>query len=542
MATNVESKWKKGDEIIRRYEVIDIKAGGMGIVYICYDRRFKKKVALKTLQQQYLNSKTLSARFMWEAETWVRLEKHQNIVQAEYVTKIEDLPFICLEYIEGSEKYGAELKGWIRKGGIDLPGSINFALQFCNGMVHASVKFKEMRRPFIYRDVKPANIMVTADKTVKITDFGLVKLALEPEAKADKKRTNNDELDDFAMTQTGTIVGTPYYMSPEQWLNKELDERADIYAFGCVFYEMITGAPPFSAKNLDDIKELHLRATPKPIPDLPGKLTALIGTCLKKDREKRYSNFSVIRDELNDMYQSFTGSRVYQDDNSDTMKSWELINKGISLFNLKFYNEALECFNAALKLKASNPDAYRSRGSTFHALGRYDEAISDFKDSIRLNPKSAETYYNRGVTFFAAGRSEKAVDDYTKAIELDENYAEAYFNRGVVLRKLGKLDEAIEDYGQAIRVKPDYVKAYQSRGNAHFATGNYEEAAADYKKAYKLNRTSLDALFNLALTCEYLGKTENALLYWKLFLSETKNSPQHSAKADTARAHIKSLS
>lgn len=104
------------------------------------------------------------------------------------------------------------------------------------------------------------------------------------------------------------------------------------------------------------------------------------------------------------------------------------------------------------------------------------------------------------------------------------------------------MDEAIADYGHAISVKPDYVKAYQSRGNAHFATGNYEEAAADYKKAYKLNRSSLDALFNLALTCEYLEKTENALLYWKLFLSETKKLPEYSAKADTARSHIKSLS
>ncbi|MEO5355915.1 MAG: tetratricopeptide repeat protein [Nitrospirae bacterium YQR-1] len=542
MGSLVDSKWKQGDEITRRYEIIDIKAGGMGIVYLCYDRKFKKRVALKTLQERYLSSKTLSARFMWEAETWVRLEKHQNIVVAEYVTKIEDLPFICLEYIEGNEKYGAELKGWIRKGGIDLPGSVNFALQFCNGMVHASTKFKEMKRPFIYRDVKPANIMVTAERVLKITDFGLVKLALEPEAKADKKRKNDDEPEDFSLTQVGTIVGTPYYMSPEQWLCKELDVRADIYAFGCVFYEMITGNPPFAAATLDEIKQLHINVTPKPIPDLPARLSALIGTCLKKDKNKRYSDFSIIRDELNDMYHSFTGSRVYQDDKSVIKKSWELINKGISLFNLKYYNEALECFNAAIRLKASNPDAYRGRGSTYHALGKFDEAIKDFKDSLRLNPASAETYYNRGVTYFATGRNEKAAEDYTKAIELDENYAEAYFNRGVVLRKLGKLDEAVADYGEAIRVKPNYVKAYQSRGNAHFAMGNFEAAAADYKKAYKLNRNTLDALFNLALSSEHLGKNEEAILYWKLFISEAKNSPEQSAKVETARAHLQSLS
>ena len=169
------SRWQTGDKIGGRYEVHHIRKGGMGIVYLCYDHESQKPIVLKTFQDIFLSEKSQTERFMWEAETWVRLEKHMNIVRAYYVEKIEDKPYIFMEYILGEEPFGPELSSWIRGKGLNLSLSLNFGVQFCSGMLHAQKKFETMNRPFVHRDIKPSNIMVTRDRIVKVTDFGLVK-------------------------------------------------------------------------------------------------------------------------------------------------------------------------------------------------------------------------------------------------------------------------------------------------------------------------------------------------------------------------------
>ena len=221
-----DGRWQVGMMIDGRYEIRDIKMGGMGVVYLCYDPKNIMPVAIKTFQDKYLKDKDSVDRFIYEANAWVDLEKHKNIVRAYYVENIEYRPYIFLEYVAGDKYYGADLRGWILRKGLDLKTTLNFAIQFCDGMIHAEKKFKEMGKPFVHRDIKPANIMVTKDRVLKVTDFGLVKSIL----------TSQDEID------LGRGWGTFEYMSPEQWLDSEnIDTRSDIYSFGCVLYEMVCG-------------------------------------------------------------------------------------------------------------------------------------------------------------------------------------------------------------------------------------------------------------------------------------------------------------
>lgn len=538
---SIFSKWKKGDLIDGRYEVLDVKAGGMGIVYICYDRGFKKQVALKTLQDKYFVSPSMTARFMWEAETWVRLEKHPNIVQAYYVNRMEERPFICLEYIEGNEKFGAELKGWIRKGGLDLPTTLNFAIQFCTGMVHASDKFKEMRRPFVYRDVKPSNIMVTSQKVVKITDFGLVKLSLGSPTGGKPDGGDNSGDDNPAATKTGTVMGTPFYMSPEQWLGRNTDERADIYAFGCVLYEMLTGVPPFKGKDTEDLRDLHIKAPVKEIPYLPKVLNEIIARCLKKNPGNRYTDFAELRGILSSVYQSFTGQLVAGEEKSDILKAWELVNKGISLFNLKYYDEAIKCFGLALRIKPDYAEALRNRGSAYHALGLIDRAIDDYREAIKLKPDYPEVYYNRGTSYFAIDNVKQAIKDYDTAIKLNPDYAEAYYNRAVAKRKLLATDEAIADYTRAIELKPAYARAYRGRGNAFYSTGRFEEAIADYESAMGIDPNSPEVCFNLALACQQHCDNEKAITYWKKFIGLAEKDPNQMERVPVATNNLELL-
>jgi serine/threonine protein kinase len=302
------SRWQVRDKIGGRYEVQEIKKGGMGIVYLCYDYESQKPIVLKTFQEIFLSEKSQVERFMWEAETWVRLEKHPNIVRAYYVEKIEDKPYIIMEYIVGEDPFGPELSGWIRAGALNLTLSLNFAIQFCSGMLHAQKKFETMRKSFVHRDIKPSNIMITRGRVLKVTDFGLVKAFLKV-GRDPRGLPTEEEGDqkDHPFTLAGSFLGTPAYMSPEQWLGEDIDTRTDIYAFGCVLYEMLKGSPPFTCEVWPEYQIRHLETVVQPIPGISRSLNALILRCLEKKPEKRYRDFKEIRDELQEFYHALTG-------------------------------------------------------------------------------------------------------------------------------------------------------------------------------------------------------------------------------------------
>jgi len=267
-------KWQVGDKIANRYEIYQILSGGMGIVYVCYDHEFNEKVALKTFKDVYLSIPDVTDYFRKEAEIWIRLGSHENITIAKFIDFIDGKPYIVLEYIAGSEEYGADLNGWINKNGLDQRLSIMFALQFCEGMNYVCSKFKQWGKDFTHRDIKPSNILVTGGKTLKITDFGLANIS-------DRR--------------TGTICGTPVYMAPEQF-DGYTDKRSDIYSFGIVLYQMVIGRLPFIGKDIQECERLHKHY--EPVTLFPSPLCGIILKCIEKHPEERYQNFEDLKIDL----------------------------------------------------------------------------------------------------------------------------------------------------------------------------------------------------------------------------------------------------
>ncbi|MCK4308060.1 serine/threonine protein kinase [candidate division WOR-3 bacterium] len=277
-----KKEWTIGDKIENRYEIYNIMPGGMRIIYVCYDYEFKELVALKTFQDRYLKSKFGMKSFRIEAEIRLKLGEHENIVSTKFVDFIEGKPYIVLEYIAEDEKYGADLSGWIARGGLNLTLALDFAIQFCNGMDYAHTKFKGMGKSFVHRNVKPSNILITQDRVVKVAGFGLAKIF--------------DEMSD-------AICGTPSYMSPEQFSgSKDIDVRSDIYSFGCVLYEMLTGKLPFVGISLGELRDKHLKErqkNPKVVnPLIPSALDSVVMKCLEKKPENRYQSFREVKEEL----------------------------------------------------------------------------------------------------------------------------------------------------------------------------------------------------------------------------------------------------
>ncbi|MCI0549690.1 MAG: protein kinase, partial [Anaerolineae bacterium] len=351
-----QPRYKKGDKIGGRYLVHQALQGGMGEVYLCLDLKTNYPYALKTFQARYVTNPKLREAFNREVATWVALEKHPNIVRCYVMDIIDNQPFIFLEWVASDESRGTDLRSWLRRGPLELRLALDFAIDICRGLIHANQK----QPGIVHRDLKPANILVAQGKSAKITDFGLAKIVQDADLDI-----YNFESKSSGRQHLSNIVGTPPYMAPEQWRGEELDARTDIYAVGCILYEMLIGHCPFDATTFDGFRCKHLDAA---IPKLTKcdyssvAMNKLLSHCLAKRKDERFATVNELLHEL---------SLIYQQQFSETPKALAMS----------------EEFTAV---------DYTNRGATYARLQHFDNAISDFENAIRLDPTFTPAYNNRG--------------------------------------------------------------------------------------------------------------------------------------------------
>ena len=264
---------------ISHYEIQDkLGEGAMGVVYRAYDTQLRRKVALKVLTPDRATDPNLRKRLLREARAASTLN-HPNIVGIHEVSSDHGLDFISMEFIEGDT-----LKQLIPAEGLPLQKALNYAVQMARGLAAAHAS------GLVHRDVKPGNMMVTPEGTVKLLDFGLA------------RQLHPGEEQDSAVTLEGEIAGTPAYMSPEQAEGKPLDERSDEFSFGSVLYEMLTGRKAFNGSSNPSTLTAVLRDIPAPLkslrPDVPADLARILGRCLEKERDARYRSAAELHRDL----------------------------------------------------------------------------------------------------------------------------------------------------------------------------------------------------------------------------------------------------
>jgi len=252
--------------MVSHYRIIEkIGAGGMGEVYLAEDTKLKRRVALKFLPAQLITDPDAKARFTREAQAAAALD-HPNIVTVYEVSEYHGRPFFAMQHVGGPS-----LRDFVHGKELSISKIINLAIQICEGLSQAHHK------GVLHRDIKPSNIVIDVEGRPKLLDFGLAAVK------------GGEHL-----TKTGSTLGTVGYMSPEQAQGQEVDQRSDLFSFGVVLYEMITGRTPFARENDVATAQAIVSAAPEPLSkyraNVPDDLQRIVTKLLEKDPQLRYQS------------------------------------------------------------------------------------------------------------------------------------------------------------------------------------------------------------------------------------------------------------
>jgi len=266
---------KPGDRLLERFRIDAVLRGGMGLLWPVTDVQTGRRYAVKTIRPELAGESGVHDAFAREAETWIALDAHNNLVHALWMVDEEPAPFLVLEWVEGGD-----LESLLREGALSVGRAVDFAMQCSAGMAYAHARPVPGGVGVIHRDLKPSNLLVAADDTLKVTDFGLARVFRE------QMRVSGAE---------ASVAGTLAYMAPEQLRDADaVDRRADIYSFGLTLYEMLIGRNPLEADTVPDQIRRILNDVPPPLADVPDGLRALVTRCCAKDPDERPRDFEEV--------------------------------------------------------------------------------------------------------------------------------------------------------------------------------------------------------------------------------------------------------
>jgi len=354
---------------IGRYEILEeLGRGAMGVVFKGRDPFIGRLVAVKTITTGIVDNPELLARFRREAQAAGGLQ-HPNIVTIYEMSEFEGTPFIAMEYLEGAslEKTIAE------QARLPLVHKLGYLVQACRALDYAH------RRGVIHRDVKPANIMVTSEGVVKVVDFGIARIV------------------DTAKTQTGVLLGTLSYMSPEQVRGQHADERCDVWALGVVMYELLAYRRPFEGENHAALLMCILQQEPRAIreflPECPLELENLVQRALRKEEALRYPTMEALLVDLEPILTSLQKDAVQK-----------LVSHGRELMEGGKLEEASEVLRKSLSIDTGNATAKALFDQVNAKLGTSSPRVVERKQSTEDQNRILE----------AVARADQQASSYTQ--------------------------------------------------------------------------------------------------------------------------------
>ncbi len=495
----------------------------MGEVYLAEDKQLSRKVAIKFLPAEVATDGLARERLLREAKTAATLD-HPNICAIYEVGQDNGHSFIVLQYIKGET-----LAASLRRRLPDLRDALAIAGQIADALNEAHA------RGIIHRDIKPENVMLTTRGQVKVLDFCLAKVLLDPGIVDVEKAT--------MLSIPGMLMGTAPYMSPEQVRGEELDRRSDIFSFGTMLYEMLSGRRPFEAKSTAEIISATLPTEPPPISHSdPGHMSAdaerLVRKCLEKNAALRYQAMADLILDLEEIRHKYRGKNehVRPTAASTTQQpaaiagpegKWNrylrlaMVLTGLALmvgagvYVWSFRTRPPIRASSAISANSAAYDAYM-RGKvnvSSENPGNNDAAIKLFEQAVAADPNFAAAYaelargYGIKARYFAPVAEKTKLNEdaevaVEKALAIDPNLAEGYFARGTILwtpYKRFPHEQAIQSYRRAIELNPNLDEAHHQLGLVYLHIGLLDKAWDEVQKALAINPGNTLARYRLGV-------------------------------------------
>ncbi len=459
-----------GELVDGRYEVLGhIGSGGMGEVYKVLDRETQKLFALKMISPRVAERKILAKRLEHEAHA-ARTLVHGNIVSVYDVGASTDgAPYLIMDFVEG-DGLDMMLKA---QTCLSQTRALPIFMQIAEALVHAQQK------SIVHRDLKPSNILMTktpeGNDMVKIVDFGIAKIS------------DQDSADKTKLTQTGELLGTPLYMSPEQCTGDEIDARSDIYSFGCIMHEVLTGKSPFAAENSVKVILRHLNEDAPPLPNNVGitaDMKEVIARCLEKHRDNRYKTPVDLHIDL----ERISDGRPIRPHERKVKPQVAAKKTPVAVVVVAIVLLSGIAFAWTLVSQFLSPHKEVTGTTGFHRPERFlDRTLTQWTNEIEKSPDDPELYLNRGNLHAMRDERTNAIDDFTQALKLKPNYLQALANRSFGYMNIAQYDKALVDANKLVTLVPDSAEGYAKRGMIYESCDMFGEAVADYQRAIAID-------------------------------------------------------
>ena len=524
--------------------------GGMGVVYFALDHgNDGRPVALKTFRPEFLPDRAARDRFLREGTAWIELGSHPHIVRCYKFEYIDPTAFLVLELIAKEQNMpDASLRSWLIPGRpLPLEQALLFALQIARGMQYATEKIPG----FVHRDLKPENILVGAEKLpgtninrLRVTDFGLVKTI----SGSDISATDNLQEIQPNKIQFTIGAGTPLYMAPEQWRGESVGVFTDVYAFGCILYEMLVGYRTTEGNTITELQASHCDGRLRQIPiTLPKHIVDLVMQCLGLEPTLRFNLWSDVIEKLEYIYTELTNDIPLRKDESlgfanesQILIGWSNNAIGLAYQGIGKSELATDYFIKFLSIMREFGDkhgeitalvnignSYTNLGDPKQAFVYHEQALKIAHDIDDISKGTVLT--NIGNALIILGDAQKAFENYNQALIFDREIGNRHGegntlgNLGNAFLNLGNTQQAIDCYEQCKLLYDELGNqrglgfALGGLGVAYFKAGDTPKAIDYYKQALLINREIADRnmegqnLGNLGMAYAQIGDRQQGI-------------------------------
>src|SRR6266487_3579699 len=490
-----------------RFQLISrIGQGGMGAVYKASDTLlFDRLVAIKEMSKAGLPPQRVEeaeASFEREARLLAELN-HPNLPRIYDHFTENDRSYLVMDFIEGEtlEKYLEDRNG----KPFPVEDVLDWAEQLCKVLDY----LHNHQPPIIFRDLKPANVMVSESGHIYLIDFGIARIF--------KPGQSHDTV----------ALGSPGFAAPEQYGKAQSTPRSDLYSLGALLHCLLTGHDPSE-------RPFFFRPASQVNPDVPPSIEALLQRMLEMDAEKRPasaqevlqilragdanpqsakmpvttathnrvpSGVDLLIEEAQALYiqkRLSEAEKVYTQAlqlNSTHPLGWQ--GRGLTQGLMSRHTEALSSFERALQLEPSNASSWNGKGAVLSALGRPDEALYAFEMALRYDPHLAQAWNNKGLVLRQQKRAQEALSAFDMALTYDKNIATSWSGKGSVLHEIGRLQQALDAYEQACTSNPKLVSAWNGKGSVLYEMGRYKQALQAFQEALRLDKNYAPASYGM---------------------------------------------